>query len=368
MTNEYTIGQIVHGFRVCSVHPMTELCGNGIRMRHEKTGADLFWLDNGEENMVFSVIFRTLPEDDTGVFHILEHSVLCGSRNYPVKEPFVELLKSSMSTFLNAMTFPDMTMYPVSSRNPRDLMNLTRVYLDAVFYPTAMQDCKRFWQEGWHIDRDPEGNPEYRGVVFNEMKGAMSETDALIERQLLKQLFPDTSYGFSSGGDPECIPDLTWEKYREQYRKFYHPSNACFYLDGRIPINEMLATIDGYLKEYGPKDGFPDFRIQEPRASEASIFYELSGEEDIRNKSHLTIGRITGTWKDRAENMARGIICDVLTGSNEAPLKRAALSMNLCQDLSLAVDDTGYQSWISVHAENVTDGKEDEILQLLEET
>ena len=164
----YHVNQTVHGFRVHKAEQSRDPEGNAVLMEHVRTGARLFWLDNGAENMVFSIAFRTLPEDSTGVFHILEHSVLCGSEKYPMKEPFVELLKSSMNTFLNAMTFPDMTMYPVSSRNPRDLMNLTEVYLDAVFAPVSLKDRKRFCQEGWHIGRDEEGNPEFRGVVCHE--------------------------------------------------------------------------------------------------------------------------------------------------------------------------------------------------------
>ena len=356
------------GFCVKEIRQSDELRGRTVLMEHEKTGAGLFWTDNGAENMVFSVAFRTLPEDSTGVFHILEHSVLCGSRKYPVREPFVELLKSSMNTFLNAMTFPDMTMYPVASRNPRDLLNLTGVYLDAVFDPLVLEDRKRFCQEGWHIDRDEEGNPVYRGVVFNEMKGAMGETDTLIERQVMRQLFPDTCYGVNSGGDPEEIPNLTWEQFKEQYRRFYHPSNALFYLDGNVPIAEMLELIASYLDRYDRRDCVPVFRKQEPAASEQTIRYELGREESPENRGHLTLARITGSWSDRAENMARAIICDVLTGSNEAPLKRAALEKGLVQDLSISVDDTAFQSWLTIHAENITDGREGEIPELLQET
>ena len=211
-------------------------------MEHVRTGARLFWLDNSVENMVFSITFRTLPVDSTGVFHILEHSVLCGSDRYPMKEPFVELLKSSMNTFLNAMTFPDMTMFPVSSRNPRDLINLASVYLDAVFLPKVLTDPRRFGQEGWHIDYDEEGNPEYRGIVYNEMKGALSETDTLIERELCSMLFQDNYNGFSSGGDPEKITDLTWQQFKDQYERCYHPSNSYVYLDGVVPMETMLPS------------------------------------------------------------------------------------------------------------------------------
>ena len=360
--------QQVFGFRVLEIRESAELRGRTVLMKHVGTGARLFWVDNGAENMVFSVTFRTLPQDDTGVFHILEHSVLCGSRKYPVREPFVELLKSSMNTFLNAMTFQDMTMFPVSSRNPRDLLNLTGVYLDAVFAPTVMEDRKRFCQEGWHIDIDEEGKPVYKGVVFNEMKGSMSDTDTLIDRQIMHQLFPDNCYGFNSGGDPEKITDLTYDQFREQYRRHYHPSNAYFYLDGNIPMDEMLPLIASYLDGYERRPELPACRPQTPIGSEETIRYELGQEETPENRGYLTLARITGSWQDRAENMARGIICDVLTGSNEAPLKRAALERGLAQDLTISVDDTVFQSWITIHAENVTEGREQEILDLLDET
>ena len=364
----YQKDQTVHGFRVLRAVTSREPEGDAFLMEHVRTGARLFWLDNGAENMVFSITFRTLPEDSTGVFHILEHSVLCGSEKYPMKEPFVELLKSSMNTFLNAMTFPDMTMYPVSSRNPRDLMNLTKVYLDAVFHPLAMQDPRRFRQEGWHIDRDEEGHPEYRGVVFNEMKGAMSETDTLIESELAAMLFPDTFYGFNSGGDPEKITDLTFEEYRRAYERCYHPSNAWVYLDGAVPADEMLTLLDSSFSSYKRRTENPEYAWQQPKGSERTIFYELGQEEDPADKGYLTLARITGTWKDREKSTAYAIISDVLTGTNEAPLRRAALERNLAKDLSLSVDSTGLQCWTAMHAEHVTDGREGEILTLLEET
>ena len=360
--------QKLNGFIVLETRESGELRGRTVLLEHEKTGAQVFWVDNGAENMVFSVTFRTLPEDSTGVFHILEHSVLCGSEKYPVKEPFVELLKSSMNTFLNALTFQDMTMYPVASRNPQDLLNLAGVYLDAVFAPKVLSDRKRFCQEGWHIDRNENGEPVYKGVVFNEMKGAMSDTDTLIERRIMQQMFPDTCYGYNSGGDPEAIPSLTYEKFCEQYRRYYHPSNALFYLDGALPMEETLSLIASYLDRYERMQDLPVYTFQTPVGSEDTIMYELGQEEQEENRGHLTLARITGTWKDRAENMARGIICDVLTGSNEAMLKRAALERGLAEDLSATVDDTTLQSWVTIHADNVTDGREEELLALLQET
>jgi hypothetical protein len=364
----FSANQTVNGFRVIRAEEKEDPAGRTVLMEHAKTGARLFWLDNNMENMVFSIAFRTLPEDSTGVYHILEHSVLCGSEHYPMKEPFVELLKSSMNTFLNAMTFPDMTLFPVSSRNPRDLMNLTNVYLDAVFLPKVLKDRKRFCQEGWHIGFDEEGNPEYRGVVFNEMKGAMSETETMIEREVCGMLFRDNYNGFNSGGDPEVIPDLTWEQFKKQYEKCYHPSNAWVYLDGAVPMEEMLPLLDTYFSAYSKRENNPEFVFQEPKGSEKTIYYELGPEEEPEDKGYLTLARITGTWKNRSENLARGIICDVLTGSNESPLKRAALTQGLAKDLNLTVDDTGLQSWVAMYADHVTDGKENEILNLLAKT
>lgn len=361
-------GGKINGFTVKEIRESSELRGRTVLLEHDRTGAGLFWVDNGAENMVFSITFRTQPEDSTGVFHILEHSVLCGSEKYPVKEPFVELLKSSMNTFLNALTFQDMTMYPVASRNPKDLLNLTEVYLDAVFAPRAMTDRKIFCQEGWHIDRDEAGVPVYKGVVFNEMKGAMSDTDTLIERRIMRQMFPDTCYGFNSGGDPEEIPTLTYERFREMYRKCYHPSNALIYLDGAVPMDRMLHLIASYLDRFDRLETLPEYTYQTPVGSEETIRYELGQEEPEENRGHLTVARLTGSWKDRTDNMARGIICDVLTGTNEAPLKRAVLERSLAEDLSATVDDTTLQSWITIHADNVTDGKEQELLDLVRKT
>ena len=361
-------GRQMYGFTIRDIRESEELRGRTVLMEHDRTGARVFWVDNDAENMVFSITFRTVPEDSTGVFHILEHSVLCGSDRYPVKEPFVELLKSSMNTFLNALTFQDMTMYPVASRNARDILNLTGVYLDAVFAPKVLTDRRRFCQEGWHIDRNENGEPVYKGVVFNEMKGAMSDTDTLIERQLMRQLFPDTCYGYNSGGDPEEIPTLSYEHFCEQYRRYYHPSNALIYLDGAVPMDDMLPLIASYLDRYERQQDVPEYTYQVPAGSEETIRYELGQEEPEENRGHLTLARITGTWKDRADNMARGIICDVLTGSNEAILKRAVLERGLAEDLSATVDDTTLQSWVTIHADNVTDGREAELLELLKET
>ena len=238
-----------HGFEVTREVPIPELSGRLFQMVHRRTGLELVWLDRPDDNKTFAVAFTTLPEDDTGVFHILEHSVLCGSLRYPVKEPFVELMKSSLNTFLNALTFQDKTMYPVCSRNEADFMNLVSVYLDAVFCPSIYERPEIFRQEGWHYELAPDGAVEYRGVVFNEMKGAFADPDELVVNALNRGLFPDSPYRFVSGGDPEHIPDLTPEAFLNAHRRYYSPSNAFIYLDGSVPLEKVLSLLDDvYLK------------------------------------------------------------------------------------------------------------------------
>jgi len=356
----------LHGFRIIRVRDSAELSGRLVEMIHEKTGARLCWLDNGAENKVFSIAFRTLPWDNTGVFHILEHSVLCGSEKHPVREPFVELLKGSMNTFLNAMTFPDMTMYPVGSRNDQDLLNLTGVYLDAVFCPRILQDERIFCQEGWHIEPDADGQYIYQGVVFNEMKGAMSDVSQVGETEMARQLFPDTGYGFNSGGDPDAIPALTYKQFVSAYRRHYHPSNAWIYLDGAIPVDRMLSLLASYLDRYEQQADLPVFSFQKPVSSSRTAYYELGQEEDQCNKGHLYLSRLFGSWQTKVKNMAAAVVGDVLTGSNEAPLKRLILEKGLAQDFSLSVDDSALQSILTFHAENVTDGREQDLIDTIE--
>ena len=237
MNYELTARQ--YGFAVTRVRESAELNGTLVEMVHVKSGAQLIWLDNGEKNKLFSIIFKTLPEDSTGIFHILEHSTLCGSRKFPVREPFVELLKGSMNTFLNAITWPDKTAYPVASRNDEDYLNLMSVYMDAVFAPRFLDDPNILYQEGWHIEQN-DGELSYKGVVFNEMKGAMSNEDELINEKITAMMFPESCYGYNSGGDPEVIPELTYEHFVKTYNRYYHPANSRTYLDGAIPLDKTL--------------------------------------------------------------------------------------------------------------------------------
>lgn len=357
-----------HGFCVDRVRESKELGGQLVEMHHEKTGAQLAWVDNGEVNKTFCVAFKTLPEDSTGVFHILEHSVLCGSAKYPVREPFVELMKSSMATFLNAMTFPDKTIYPVSSRNEQDFLNLTEVYLDAVFAPRILQDPNIFYQEGWHIELDENGAPLYKGVVFNEMKGAMSDVDEQIYQKTLDVLFPDNCYGWNSGGDPKHIPDLTYEQFLRMYRRYYHPSNARIFLDGAIPLDKVLTLAEEYLSRFDRLDEKHEIPMQKPFAAEAEQAYEIGAEEDTADKTMLTLAKIVAPWSDTVRVTATEILFDVLTGSNDAPLKKALLATGKCQDVGMSLDNAMAQPYMMLTLRNIADGSEQELRQMIRDT
>ena len=332
----------MHGFTVTNIRKIKEIGGKLVEMVHDVTGARLVWADNGDENKLFSVGFRTLPEDSTGVFHILEHSVLCGSEKFPVKEPFVELLKTSMNTFLNAMTFPDKTLYPVSSRIEQDYLNLSEVYLDAVFRPNILKDPNIFYQEGWHIDTT-EDKIVYKGVVFNEMKGSMSDVDNVAEQAMSTMLFPDSCYGYNSGGDPKNIPDLTYESFIERYKRFYHPSNAYFFLDGDVPLDKTLSMIESYLEGFGRLEDVPQLALQAPVRSDKLISYVAGSADD---KPLICFGKILGSWEDRDKMLALSVILEQIADSNESPLKRAVLSSGLAEDMEIYVSDGICQPYI----------------------
>ncbi len=362
------INDKIHGFKVCSA--VTLDGGETLwKMEHEKTGALLAYLDNGEENKLFSIGFKTIPWDDTGVFHILEHSVLGGSDNYPVKEPFLDLLKSSMNTFLNAMTFPDKTMYPVSSRNEQDFLNLASVYLDAVFCPAIYKQPNIFYQEGWHYElHEGDSAPIYKGVVFNEMKGAYSSVENMLDKELCKILFKDNCYKYSSGGDPEFIPELTYEDFIAAHKKFYHPSNAKIYLDGSVPLEKLLKIIDEkYLSGYGKEEMIFDIPMQEHApAAEQTVYYEIGKDEDTKGKVQINIGKILCSFEDRKKILAFDILSTYLAGSNASPLKRAILEAGLAQDIEVTVNSGIAQPYINIRVKNTELDKKDEINETID--
>lgn len=359
-------GEKIGGFTVTRVRDIPGKDAQLVEMVFEKTQTELAWVKSGEKNKLFSITFKTLPEDSTGVFHILEHSVLCGSEKYPVREPFVELLKSSMNTFLNAMTFPDKTMYPVSSRSEQDFLNLTSVYLDAVFAPKILTNPNIFRQEGWHYEEDGD-KLLYNGVVFNEMKGATSSVDDVVERNMQQLLFQDNSYGYNSGGDPEEIPTLTYEKFLENYRRNYHPSNARIFLDGDIPLEKTLDLIGEYLNrfELGYKQ---EIAPQTPKAAERTVYYEVPSEEELSARTQIVMGKILGSWRDKTQGLAAQVLCDVLAGSNDAPIKRKILAAGLGQDVTMSVSDGVDQPWFTLRVHNTDDENTEKIRALITDT
>ena len=328
-------------FEVVKTYEIEDCDGQLVEMVHKKTGAKLAWLDRKEENKTFAITFKTIPSDDTGVFHILEHSVLNGSKKYPVKEPFVNLLKTSLKTFLNAMTFPDKTMYPVSSRNQKDFLNLMSVYLDAVFNPLVMENPKIFAQEGWHYEiRDLNDVPQYKGVVFNEMKGAYASVDETIINEVCNSLFPDNCYQYSYGGDPEVIPTLTYEQFKNAHDTFYHPSNSGIFLDGEMDIEEALKMIDSYLDAFDRQEFNFDIPYQEEKQPTVrDAYYEIGEEEDEKERTQYVMTKIFGDYKDVENNIAISVLSNVISGNNEAPLKKAIIDNGLGQDVDLLLLD-----------------------------
>lgn len=336
-------------------------------LRHKKCGARLLYFDRADLNKTFAVSFKTLPENDTGVFHILEHSVLNGSEKFPVKEPFVSLLQSSMQTFLNAYTFGDKTMFPVSSRNEQDLFNLMSVYLDAVFRPSIYSMPEIFMQEGWHYEFDEDGSVSYNGVVFSEMKGAYADVERIMGDACDRLMYPDTCYGFSSGGRPENITDLSYEQFIATHKRFYHPSNARFFLDGHMDIDSVLEYIDAeYLSHYDYREPDFDFSEQRPVTGTATVSFEPTEGEEMR--AHMVMGKLLCRFDEIEKLYAAKMIADYLTGSNEAPLKRAFLENGLAQDVALEINDGIYQPSAALVVLNTAADKFDEIRSFVPET
>ncbi|MBQ1821412.1 MAG: insulinase family protein [Clostridia bacterium] len=356
------VNDVLYGFRITRVRQIDELHAALWEMRHEKTGAQLAWLDRRDENKAFSIAFKTLPEDSTGVFHIIEHSVLCGSDKYPVKEPFVELLKSSVQTFLNAFTYPDKTVYPVSSRNDRDFLNLIDVYLDAVLHPQIYRKPEIFRQEGWRYEGEGEGLC-YQGVVFNEMKGSFASPQTVLYNAIQRELFPDNCYRHVSGGDPSCIPDLTYEQFIRSHKKYYHPSNARISLVGSIDTDAVLSKIDAFLSAYDRLDADFTIPMQAPIASVTKeVPFAIGAEESETNRAIIASSTLAGTFADRERGFACAVLADYLTGDNDAPLKRAVIDKGLAQEFSVEYEDGVQQPIIGWQAMN-TDADKLEALE-----
>jgi presequence protease len=325
----------VHGFELAREEAIAEIASTARFYRHLKTGAELLSLVNSDENKVFGVTFRTPPEDSTGVAHILEHSVLCGTRKYPVKDPFAELAKSSLYTFLNAMTYPDKTTYPTASANLQDFYNLIDVYLDSVFYPRLEREV--FLQQGWHYEIEAaQGTMIYKGVVFNEMKGAYSSPDSVLATWSQRCLYPDNTYGVDSGGDPKHIIDLTYNKLQAFYRRYYHPSNARLYFYGDDDPDERLRKLDAVLSEFEPitiDSSVPlQPRFEAPRRISRTF---ASGEgDDEGRRAMVTVNWMVNEVGDSEADLAFRILDHILIGTPASPLRKTLLECGLGEDLA----------------------------------
>lgn len=342
----------------------------GYQLRHKKSGARILLIENDDDNKVFSIGFRTPPSDSTGVPHIMEHSVLCGSKNFPAKDPFVELVKGSLNTFLNAMTYPDKTVYPVASCNDKDFQNLMHVYMDAVFHPNIYEHEETFRQEGWSYKLDSaEGKLAYNGVVYNEMKGAFSSPEGVLDRVVLNTLFPDTSYANESGGDPEVIPELTYEQFLDFHRTYYHPSNSYIYLYGDMDMEEKLRWLDeNYLSEYEKKVVDSQIHFQEPfvQMKELEMPYSIASDESEDENTYLSYNKVIGTSLDAKLYLAFEILDYALLSAPGAPLKKALTDAGIGKDIMGSYDNGIYQPIFSVIAKNADVGQKAEFVNVIE--
>lgn len=365
------LNKIYSGFRLDRIERIDEINGTAYEMKHEKSGARLIYIDSPDTNKVFNIAFRTTPQDSTGVAHIMEHSVLCGSRKFPLKEPFVELVKGSLNTFLNAMTYPDKTMYPVASKNDKDFHNLMDVYLDAVFYPRAAKDPEIMMQEGWHYELDSvDDELTYKGVVFNEMKGVYSSPDSVLERELMHSLFPDTTYGVDSGGNPDNITDLTYEKFKKFYDVYYHPSNSYIFLYGTMNIEEQLRFInDEYLSHFDAIEIDTEVTEQAPFKKGKVITYPYSVGSD-ESTDNRTLHAFSYVLPDVTpeQSLAFEVLTHALLTSPAAPLKQALVKAGIGSDVSgYYLDSIRQPIWV-VQASGSNMDKQGQLQEIVEST
>lgn len=362
----------LNAYEVLKEEDLQDIHSKGWLLKHKKTGARVMLIENSDENKVFNIAFRTPPKNSTGVAHILEHSVLCGSREFPLKDPFVELVKGSLNTFLNAMTYPDKTCYPVASCNDRDFQNLMHVYLDAVFYPNIYKKEEIFRQEGWnyHLEQK-EGPLKYNGVVYNEMKGAFSSPDDVLEREIMNSLFPDTTYGCESGGDPVNIPDLSYEEFLDFHRQYYHPSNSFIYLYGNMDMEEKLEFIDShYLSAFDSLAIDSQIRDQEAFAHVKDIqkSYPVSEDEGEEDNTYLSYNMVVGEAADINLSLAFEVLDYALLSAPGAPLKQALLDAKIGKDIYGSFEDGIKQTYFSIVAKGANLSQKEEFVKVIRDT
>lgn len=368
----FRIGEKYHGFLLIEKKHVKEVNSEILLFRHEMSGARLFYMENEDDNKVFSIAFRTPPKDSTGIPHILEHSVLCGSRKFPVKEPFVELVKGSLNTFLNAFTFGDKTMYPIASKNDKDFENLMDVYLDSVLYPNIYKYPEIMMQEGWHYELSEPGRElEYKGVVYNEMKGVFSSPESVLLRKVEKTLFPDTPYGYESGGDPEAIPELTQEEFLKFHKTYYHPSNSYIFLYGNMDVLGRLKFLDeAYLKDFKAASAESEIAIQ--KAFDQMQYYEfeypVSIQGDVTDKTYLSLNYAVGFSDDVMLCLAMEILEHILLSTPASPLKKALIEAGIGKDVFGMYDSSILQPVFSIIVKNSNIEKKEEFIKTVSET
>lgn len=366
------LGAIYSGFVLKEENKLKEINSLGRLFVHEKSGARLYNIENDDDNKVFSISFRTPPKENSGVAHIIEHSVLCGSEKFPLKEPFVELAKGSLNTFLNALTFADKTMYPIASKNEKDFYNLMDVYLDAVFNPNIYKYEEIFMQEGWHYELDnPDDKLTYKGVVYNEMKGAYSSPETILYHRIMQSLFPDSIYKNESGGSPEAIPDLTYEQFLNFHKRYYHPSNSYIYIYGNGDILKQLEFLDNnYLKNYSSIRIDSEIVAQKPSQDliELKDSYSISQNENDTNKTYMCLNFVCGEKLDAEHYLAFDILEHFLLETPAAPLKTALLKSNIGKDVFGSYDGGIKQPVFSIIVKNSDESKEEQFKKLVSDT
>ena len=364
--------QIPESYDILEQLYIEELTSDAWLLKHKKSGARVAVLSNEDHNKVFHIAFRTPPKDSTGVAHILEHSVLCGSAEFPVKDPFVELVKGSLNTFLNAMTYSDKTVYPIASCNDADFQNLMHVYLDAVFIPNIRKHKEIFLQEGWHYElEDLESPIKYNGVVYNEMKGAFSAPEQVLFRKISQTLYPDTTYGVESGGDPANIPDLTYEYFLEFHERYYHPSNAWIYLYGDMNIYEKLSFMDDhYLGKYDAISVDSEIKMQNAFESmrEVKEKFAVSEDHELVNNTYLSYNVVIENSLDRELYLAMQVLEYVLMSSSGAVLKKALIESGIGKDVFGEFDNGILQPYMSIIVKNSDTEQKDAFVKLIRDT
>ena len=365
----------IHGlaeYEILDEHRVEDVQSDGFILRHKKSGARIAILSNNDDNKVFYIGFKTPPEDETGVPHIIEHTTLCGSKKFPVKDPFIELAKGSLNTFLNAMTYPDKTVYPVASCNDQDFKNLMDVYLDAVFNPNITKYEEIFKQEGWHYELTGKDDElKINGVVYNEMKGAYSSPDEVLSSQIYRSLFPDNTYSKDSGGNPEYIPKLTYEAYLDFYHKYYHPSNSYIYLYGDMDVVERLEWLDKeYLSLYDYKKVNSEINKQPAfdKIKNVEAQYSITMDDSQENKTYLSYNRVVGDTLDEMLYQAFDVLDYALVSSPGAPVKQALIDAGIGDDVYGSYDAGILQPVFSFVAKNANASQADEFESIIENT